>query len=721
MNNKLVLNILIVYFLILCIVLGFQIARQQKKPDAPSNSVEITAENRLNDAIVLCKDSPIMLVNKRQQLLDAKDCSLVPEIKGEVMYVPLSFFESAFGANVSGSDKGETVIRLDSKALVMNYGTVRVVDSTEDKYIDSQYYCYNERATTYVPLTLFAQVFEKYLYYYDGMVIISSVKDSFGSETPEFIADLRTQVTGLPYISTKENLQELINISKDERKGNYHYPVRLLGSGYDRSYTTDGVRLYYISESGLSVINLENGGELVASKPFEKGFVPYSAYRSGDRVVFVGTITGASFDRSKENTVTEGVSETTTEAEKDVLFLDDPTDFADIQTVIYIYNASDLKHLRTVRLEGAVFDTSVYGESVYVVADAKADRKEISSPGFVDTYSGKGKESISFEKIKYFPELVGGDYTVCASVNIGDDTLSPVINAFWGAGSNKYLSGAHLYIAKDINCAVEGDIKAEHTDIYKIALNSENSDVNAKGMIKGFIPDNKAMCEHMGYLYSVTDFTDEYGKKVNDLYTLNNNLEPAGEATRIAEAADIKSAIFTEDKVFLTPDNLTKPIYTVDVTDPLNPRGGGTMSISDGKLLIYPYDGTHILTVSDGSEGLSLNAYDISGYDSPKLLFTEDIGKNAKSQLFNRPELFGFDNEKKLFTLPLSIISDGTLTYDGGYVYTLDLDDGFKRVAILEDATLTCTVKSGNTLYRFNNKGIYSSPINEIQNLKKIK
>ena len=119
MNNKLILNIVIVYFVILSIVLVFQISKKKDDISAPTTSNQVTSEDRLDNAVVFNLGSPVILVNKKQTLLEKTDSSQVPVVKGENVYVPLSFFKTAYGASVTGdANAPSATIRMNNKALV---------------------------------------------------------------------------------------------------------------------------------------------------------------------------------------------------------------------------------------------------------------------------------------------------------------------------------------------------------------------------------------------------------------------------------------------------------------------------------------------------------------------------------------------------------------------------------------------------------------------------
>ena len=65
-----------------------------------------------------------------------------------------------------------------------------------------------------MPIDIFASAFDKFIYYYDNMIIISSMKNSFtDNESTDFINSLKSQVNDLPYVANEENMKEISQLS----------------------------------------------------------------------------------------------------------------------------------------------------------------------------------------------------------------------------------------------------------------------------------------------------------------------------------------------------------------------------------------------------------------------------------------------------------------------------------------------------------------------------
>ena len=169
----------------------------------------------------------------------------------------------------------------------------------------------------------------------------------------------------------------------------------------------------------------------------------------------------------------------------------------------------------------------------------------------------------------------------------------------------------------------------------------------------------------------------------------------------------MESTIFSKNMLFINPEN-SQSIYSVDLSEPTNPRGNGVLKLSTGNLLIYTYDENHIVTVDNGNNMLCLKLYDISDKDSPKMLYSEELGRgNIETSMFNDTLSFYFDKEKNIFTLPVTIYDSEkkqNITFNGGYLYKVNLDDGFERIGSItlpDNSSVIRPLKKSGNLYEF--------------------
>lgn len=87
--------------------------------------------------------------------MEKTDSSQVPVVKGENVYVPLSFFKTAYGASVTGdANAPSATIRMNNKALVMDSENASIVDNTREKKLDYNIKIFADKGVDYVPITV---------------------------------------------------------------------------------------------------------------------------------------------------------------------------------------------------------------------------------------------------------------------------------------------------------------------------------------------------------------------------------------------------------------------------------------------------------------------------------------------------------------------------------------------------------------------------------------
>lgn len=684
------------YAFILCIVLAIQVTQSRAVVATPSNSNAVAVEDRLNSSIVIYEESPVMLVNKSQMLIDKKDPSMVPIIKNQTVYVPTSFFRSAYNAVTSEDISScSATIRLDNQALVLDLEKADLVDSIREIDIEYNNKVFMKNGCIYVPLDMFAEAFDKYLYYYDKLVIMSDTANAFtNNESHSFITNLTAQVNDLPYVANEENMKEITNIGSptyllqpkaDDGKDKAKTNVKQLKNKERNTICGSGNHIYYGNDNTVFVLDTSSGDPVIVSTltPAEDFHVE-KLYLQNNSLVVIG---------DKANKDNSNIIHSST---------------------AYVYSVANPtmpSMQKCIEVEGYYENSSINNGYVYIMS--KSPVTELSkdghyySPSYIDSALGENTNSIPFSDMQYFPEGNGKDYTVIYSINLEMPYLQSELKSYLCAGDNIYMSQTCVYITKNRFNAYNSNENVENTFIYKLGF-SEGKIYNAgNGNVMGYVPHKSAIDEYSGYLRIVTQYKKRgTGTNSTNVYILNNNLEECGYANEVMLGADINNVIFAQNRLFITPMNSSK-IYSMDLSVPTNPVGNGTIEISNGNILLYLYDENHILTVDDGNTKLSLNLFNISEKDNVQKLYNQELGVgNITSNLFDNAENFYFDKEKNIFSLPVTIYNSPEkigITFNGSYIYSVDLDDSFERLGAIptpSNATLK-PYKQNGKMYSF--------------------
>ncbi len=702
MNNKMVLNIMIAYFVILSIVLGFQLTRlNDKDVSAPSNDNAVLTEDRLNNAVVFYNDSPVILSNKQQMIVDRTNPSYTPVIKNSIAYLPVSFFGTVYGANVSNNVKDTSAtIRLDNKALVMDAKETTLIDNSNEKELDAETKPMVYHNTVYVPADVFAEAFNKEVYIYGNMGILSG--SEFSEEDNTFLNGLVSQVNDLPYISNENNLRSVTNISstddifsnvekkiKEFENHSASLSVRALSADNSDILTSDDTYIYFGGTGRVEIMAKNDSISKAAEITMPDKFTTKKIILQGTKLIVIGNNSDTVIKDSEDgNSVYMG----------------------NVSTDVYIYNIADIKNIsqiRSYRVSGYYQNVSISGEYIYLLSRNTVyglyNNDKFNAPVYVDSVSGQ--QIIDFDMIQYFPEIGSEDVTIVSSINMDLTSQKPNVRAFVGAGSNTYISQNNFYVSKSRYTAFEDYESVENNCIYRYAF--ANGAINKAGqaIIKGNLINPMAISENNGYCRLVTKFTDsETNTKVCNAYVLNNNLEVCGQASEVAKDEDISNAIFSDKEILLAPAEVGGNIFVIDIENPASPKGKGALKLTDGNLAIYPYDENTVIGIDNGNGVLKIGMYDLSDLKNPKKLFSQELGKNdiISTTVFENPKGFIFDKEKNIMVLPVKIT--GETVFEGAYVYNVYRDEGFTRLTNVDAKGLLADCITKGKLIMFSNE-----------------
>ncbi len=263
-----------------------------------------------------------------------------------------------------------------------------------------------------------------------------------------------------------------------------------------------------------------------------------------------------------------------------------------------------------------------------------------------------------------------------------------------------YSSLGALYLT-DTEYNFTGNTR-ETTDIYKLAYVDGVATPVATGSVPGRVLNQYSMGEYAGNLRVATTIGDNFSffaertGPTNSVYVLsqeNTSLVTVGEVEGIAPRETIQSCRFLGDRGYVVTFESIDPFFTLDLSDPTNPRIMGELKVPGFSTFITPIDEDHLLTIGqyvpeDGPtwpQAVQLSIFDVSDFSNPQqtanVILGEGIG--AYSEAIWNPKAFTYYAEEGVVALPLSIyegffffeefafegdaaISEGAVTVDSG-------------------------------------------------------
>ena len=393
-----------------------------------------------------------------------------------------------------------------------------------------------------------------------------------------------------------------------------------------------------------------------------------------------------------------------------------------IKAIVYdITDRTNLKQLREVELEGNYVSSRKIGSALYLVANKYANYYYIQqgndnlTPSYRDTAVDDKVKNVSYEDIRYFPGCVSPNYMLIAGINLDNNEEQANISTYLGSGENIYASQDNLYVAitnynytilKAETQSIRADVNQNNTTAYKFSLDKGKVTYLGKGEVPGRILNQFSMDEHDGNFRIATTTgemwrSDEFTSK-NNVYILNDTLSIIGRLEDIAPGERIYSTRFMGDRGYMVTYRQVDPLFVIDL-NPENPKVLGALKIPGYSDYLHPYDENHIIGFGKDTEetknggalmqGMKIAVFDVSDVNNPKEKFKETIGdRGTDSELLRNHKALLFSKEKNLLAFPITVVNtkarnleeliSGNESYQtvwqGAYVYSLDLKNGFK-------------------------------------------
>ncbi|MEO1268462.1 MAG: beta-propeller domain-containing protein [Myxococcota bacterium] len=293
-------------------------------------------------------------------------------------------------------------------------------------------------------------------------------------------------------------------------------------------------------------------------------------------------------------------------------------------------------------------------------------------------------------------------------LDLDADLASPVTNTgLLADGWTVYASRDNLYVAQSSQWWWGwGDFDLE-THIHKFALRNAQGRPQyvGSGAVDGWLLNQFSMSEHDGVLRVATTDNDwsqpveaQGGNNITILQEDAGQLETIGELRGLAPGEQIYAARMIGDKGYLVTFRQVDPLFTLDLSDPANPRLVGELKIPGYSAYLHPMDNGHLLAVGmDGTDdgqltGMQVSIFDVSDFANPRLAHKFALGDNAwtwSEALWNH-HAFTYHNNR--LAIPASYEThsptDGWSYFSGLVVLDIDAEAGISEVGRIDHSDL---------------------------------
>lgn len=276
------------------------------------------------------------------------------------------------------------------------------------------------------------------------------------------------------------------------------------------------------------------------------------------------------------------------------------------------------------------------------------------------------------------------------TINLEELSLNQ--SALMLSSENLYVSNEALYLSKSYYGKWdEADTSSNKTIIHRFSLDA-NLNTHASGMIDGTILNQFSMDEHEDVFRIATTITsiESSAETVsvsseNRVFCLKkeaSKLAVIGQTQNLVENESIYAVRFHNDKAYVVTFRQIDPLFTLDLSNPKEPKVVGELKIPGFSTYIHILDENHLLALGQDGDfegnvfGSKLSVFDVSDFKSPKEKFSY-VFKSG----FANPDYHAFNYYQGKLAISFR-------EYEGAYrsllyVFDISLDQGISELGSL--------------------------------------
>lgn len=314
----------------------------------------------------------------------------------------------------------------------------------------------------------------------------------------------------------------------------------------------------------------------------------------------------------------------------------------------------------------------------------------------------------------------GGSLVTVISLDLESPTHDLNTIAFVGDVHHVYASTESLYLVSTLYHYPEGISEEDddgvvstqnalfETQIYKFNLITQPVSYSAEGRVSGELLNSFALGEYKQVLrVATTTGNSGDGDSENHVFCLKENggeLQVIGRLEGLAPGERLYSARFLGDRGFLVTFLQVDPLFTLDLSDPMNPTQVGELKVPGYSTYLHALDDDHLLAFGQRTsvqadtvvvDGLQLSLFDISDFANPKLLHSRIIGERGTySEALHDHKALTVWPAKNLLAFPVNLYEFaeppqtvwdyGDNTFNGIFVYQLTEEYDFRPLGQIE-------------------------------------
>lgn len=426
---------------------------------------------------------------------------------------------------------------------------------------------------------------------------------------------------------------------------------------------TDGSYLYTLKANSqeISIVDIRSDQmKVVSNISLNENFQASEFYLSDQKLFVLGNMQNTQVDSDSKTLYRGSCTRIQT------------YDLADINNPKSIGTVDQSGYYRTSRFK----DGYLYVFSDYYIYDTITKK---DYPSYVPLVG----DNLLKQSDIYLPTNHAADqYLVVSSISASSPDKAADQKAVMSENGEIYVSENNIYIYEYTNSSILADNLAakNQTILRKLSYNKGKLSGSAQGKVKGYLNDSFSIDEYDNTLRLVTTVTHNVGSssQSNSVYVLDADLKTIGKIEDLAKNEQVYSARFLGDTGYFVTYEQTDPLFSVDFSDPENPKILGKLKIPGFSEYLHFYSDNLLLGIGMDTDengitnGVKISMFDISDPSDVKEVSKYTLDQYYYSDVFSDYRAALVDPEKNLIGFPLSGSANQYV------ILSYDKDQGFQ-------------------------------------------
>ncbi len=529
---------------------------------------------------------------------------------------------------------------------------------------------------------------------------------------------------------------------KQDNKAEYSQTnVQVQGVDEGDLVKTDGQYIFQVNKNRIQVIKAVPADKMRVINTIkftDTDFTPVDLYLDGDNLIVIGN--------SYQQIPVYYENQPQIQSKKMLMPPYPHRNLSTCRAIIYnIKDKNNISQVRRLELEGNYLSSRKVGSAFYLISNRYIDYYALQNGGEVtplyrDTVKSDKLMTQDIKTIRYFPGCINPNYLVVGSLDLNKADQAADINTYLGSGESVYASTNNLYVSvneynygpvKTIlpeNKAVIPSSQTSQTKIYKFGLEGSKLVYVGDGQVPGTILNQFSMDEYQDNFRIATTSGEAWnGQNVtkNNVYILDKDLKLQGKIEDIAPGEKIYSTRFMGNRAYMVTFKQVDPFFVLDLKNPAQPKILGKLKIPGYSDYLHPYDENHIIGFGKDTieasgwngqsmayyQGMKIAIFDVTDVTKPVEMSKVTIGdRGTDSELLRNHKALLFSREKNLLALPVNVMTIdkpnsaagqkipeyGSFSFQGAYVYNIDLKHGLQLKGTITHLSTEDYQKAGN-------------------------